>query len=434
MKDFTIYIGENRVTADLQLCPGKNLYTGKKPFEKQFGTIDSLEEDLLNVASGIYASDLAIKRNERENYLRSIKLKIEVVNIHAFERIKEKLESSLLILSRDNWQITFIEKKGTPSSQLNWNNKEGAVLLFSGGIDSMCAAADFLSKETELVLVSHNTHANKVVDKSQKNVHNTLETFFKKKINHSHIKVYGRKNESFSFPDPKDRENTQRTRSFLFLSIAALVTRRYNFNKILFMAENGQFAIHLPLNSSRVGPFSTHTADPNFVKYAEEMFKIVLSNDKFKIENPFLYKTKAEVVAVLPKGLHKEVALSASCWMISHVPGEKHCGICIPCISRRISLEYNGIKLKEYHNDIFKTGINLLNDDDTGKRNMIDYLEFIMRFKDITNQNRNDLIWDYPELINPYFDQNKAIDLYSRVSKQSFEVFKEYPNILKLLS
>ena len=433
MSSYKISVGETNFGANLQLCPSKNLYTGLQYFEKEFGVTDSLEKDLLNLASGVYAADLAVKRDDRENFLRTIELTVEVVNIHAFERIKDLLSNALLILSRDNWHIKFVEKNGRPVSGFQWQNKEGVVLLFSGGIDSMCAASDFISQKKDLVLVSHNTHANKVVDKSQRNVHKALESFYNTKVRHVHIKVYGRKSPTHSFPEPKHRENTQRTRSFLFLSLAALITKRCGFNKILFMAENGQFAIHLPLNSARVGPFSTHTADPNFVVQAQDIFRILLSNPEFKISNPFLYKTKAEVFAVMPKKLQQQVHNSASCWMISHIPGEKHCGICIPCISRRIALEYNGLKVKEYHTDIFTTDLNSLNDDDTGKRNLIDYLEFITKFKKVTPQNKDELICDFPELINPAIDEDKAMKLYERVSQQSFKVFQSYPNILRII-
>ena len=433
MNPFKIFVGEKMCSANLHLYPGKNLYSGIKYFEAEFGSADSLEIDVLNLASGIYAADLAVKRNEREDYLRTIQLTIEVVNIHPFLRIKSLLESSLLILSRDNWEIIFIEKKGIPVSGFEWGKNSGVVLLFSGGIDSMCAAADFIKTKKDLILVSHNTQANRVVDKSQRKVHAALESYYKRAVRHIHIKVYGRKNNEFHFPDPKERENSQRTRSFLFLSLAALITKRSGFNKVLYMAENGQFAIHLPLNSARVGPFSTHTADPNFVKNAENIFRILLSNPDFEITNPFLYKTKAEVVAILPNELKKEIHNSATCWMISHVPGEKHCGICIPCISRRIALEYNGINLKEYHSDIFNININTLSDDDTGRRNLTDYLEFISKFKKVTPQNKEELICDFPELINPAFDVDKAIKLYERVSQQSFKVFSNYPKVLKLL-
>jgi len=433
MRPFKISVGETNLGADLLLSPGKNLYTGIQPFITEFGNADSLEEDLLNVASGIYAADLAAKRDERENFLRTIELTVEVVNYHAFDRIKDLLSSALLILSRDNWLIKFVQKRGTPVSNFTWQNKEGAALLFSGGIDSMCAASDFLNHCRDLVLVSHNTQANKVVDKSQRNVHKILETYYKTKVKHVHIKVYGRNTATHKFPQANARENTQRTRSFLFLSIAALVTRRSGFNKVLYMAENGQFAIHLPLNSARVGPFSTHTADPNFVSQAQNLFQIVLRNQDFEISNPFLYKTKAEVFAVMPKKLQREVHISASCWMISHVPGEKHCGVCVPCISRRIALEYNKIKVNEYYTDIFRTDINKLDPENAGRKNLIDYLEFITQFKKVTPQNKASLIATFPDLINPSFDEERAIKMYERVSQQSFEVFKNYPKILSLL-
>src|SRR5690606_21825621 len=114
-------------------------------------------------------------------------------------------------------------------------------------------------------------------------------------------RVFGRNKGEFHFPTDEERENTQRTRSFLFLSLAALTARRVGFRKIISIAENGQFAIHLPLNPSRVGPFSTHTANPKFVDLAKEIFIKLLSLDNLVIENPFLYKTKGEVVSILDK-------------------------------------------------------------------------------------------------------------------------------------
>ncbi len=428
-----IMVGEKIRGYDLLLCPGKNLYTGINKFVEEFGDTNSLEEDLINLASGIFASDLAVKREDREHYIRNIEVGVEVVNLHLFERIKKDLEGALYVVSKDNWSIKFIQKKGVPTLAFDWQNKEGATLLFSGGIDSMCAASEFLKENKDLVLVSHNSHANHAVDNCQKKVHDTLEKFYKKAVKHIHIKVYGRNQPKYPFPKDELRENTQRTRSFLFLSLAALVTRRSNFNKILFMAENGQFAIHLPLNSARVGPFSTHTADPEFVALVERIFQLLLSNPDFEIKNPFLYKTKAEVFELLPDKLKKAANVSASCWMISRIPENKHCGYCIPCISRRISLEYNNIFFKEYHTDIFKTDLNKLSDTDDKRRNLIDYLEFISKFRNITDANKHELKYEFPELFNPAIDFDMAVNLYKRVSSQSYEILNKYPKVKKLI-
>jgi 7-cyano-7-deazaguanine synthase in queuosine biosynthesis len=418
---------------DFHLVPGKNLYTGVDKFTDEFGLPNSLEEDIINLASGIFGTDLCIKRQEREHYIRTIEVDIDVINLHLFERIKSSLEKALYIISKDNWTIQFKQKPGTPTTTIEWKNKEGAVLLFSGGIDSMCAASEFCKEKKDLVLVSHNSQANHVIDACQNNIHAAIESFYKIKIKHVHIKVFGRNHKTYAFPTDQSRENTQRTRSFLFLCLAALVTRRSGFNKILFMAENGQFAIHLPLNSARVGPFSTHTADPEFVIEMESIFKVLLTNPDFIIKNPFLFKTKAEVFSLLPTKLKKEAHISASCWMISRMPENKHCGYCIPCISRRIAIEYNNIEFKEYFVDIFRADINLLDENDDKKRNLIDYLEFILKFKDISEAKKIQIISDFPELINPSFNVDEAMQLYKRVSDQSFEVFKKYPKVQKLI-
>lgn len=426
-----IKVGEEGRGFAFHLVPGKNLYTGFKPFEREFGDVNSLEEDLLNVAAGVYGADLSIKRQEREQNIRSIELTIDVVNLHAFERVKKQIEKALFIVSRDNWTLNFTQKAGAAVSTFEWNKKDGSVLLFSGGLDSLSAATKFLSENKELVLLSHNSHGNTVVDDSQRNVHKSIEDFFKRNVRHIHIKVYGRKFEEFPFTE--DRENSQRTRSFLFLALATLVTRRCGFNKVLFMAENGQFAIHLPLNQSRVGPFSTHTADPYFVETIKSAFRQLLSNAQFEIQNPFLYLTKAEVIAIIPKAFRTNLKYSASCWMISRIPENKHCGYCVPCISRRIALEYHGVNIKEYDYDLFKADLNALSNDDDRKRNIVDYLEFISKFKKVTVANKDQILMEFPELYNQNIDVGLALKLYERISQQSYKVLSSYPTIQKIL-
>jgi hypothetical protein len=200
------------------------------------------------------------------------------------------------------------------------------------------------------------------------------------------------------------------------------------------MAENGQFAIHLPLTSARAGAFSTHTADPRFVTLMESIFKTLLSNPGFELINPFLFLTKAEVFGSMPGPLRKAAIVSASCWMISRIPGNKHCGYCIPCISRRIAIEFHNLKFKEYHIDIFKSAITKLDDADDKKRNLTDYLEFITRFSDVTDANRHRLFAQFPELYYTGVESSKVIELYERVARQSLEVINKYPKVKKLLA
>jgi len=169
------------------------------------------------------------------------------------------------------------------------------------------------------------------------------------------------------------------------------------------------------------------------VQRIQNLFRAILDNDRFEISNPFNYKTKAEVFAVMPEELQRRADLSASCWMISRNAEGKHCGYCVPCISRRIAIEYNGHKFNEYETDIFKTDVSKLPETKDQKRNLIDYLEFILKFRSVTKANRLNILNTFPELYNPAINPDDAIDLYKRVSEQSFEVLNRYPKVMKLI-
>lgn len=427
-----IEVKDKTSSKSLDLITGENLYNGENAFKVSFDDTTSLEIDLLNVASGIFAADLAIKRDELEDYIRTIEINIEVVNIHAFERVKDLLEEALFVLSSDNWSIKFIAVDGKPEESRSWFNKKGTVLLFSGGLDSLSGVVHFKNLNSDLVLVSH-INKNRAVEESQKGVLKLLNNFYKTEFEYYPYRVFGRNKGDFHFPKDVERENTQRTRSLLFLSLAALTARRVGFRKIISIAENGQFAIHLPLNPSRVGPFSTHTANPKFVDLAKEIFMKLLSLDNLEIVNPFLYKTKGEVVSILDDKIANNANKSISCWKASRVSAKNHCGECIPCLSRRISLEYNGVHLDEYSRDLLTENILSLPPEDNGKRNLVDFLEFISKFKDYKDSDLDNLLIQFPDLYNESIDEKEALRMYSRMSVQAYSVFDNYPEVKKMM-
>ncbi|MGE3523188.1 MAG: 7-cyano-7-deazaguanine synthase, partial [Candidatus Dadabacteria bacterium] len=176
----------------------------------------------------------------------------------------------------------------------------------------------------------------------------------------------------------------------------------------------------------------THTADPRYLLLMEELFQFILGNPNLEIINPFQYKTKSEVFGLLPKKLQQASIDTISCWKYSRL--KMHCGICIPCIARRIAIESNGLSFNEYHEDLFNSDINKLGDDNTGKRNLIDYLEFVHKLHHLVPATIQDFIYnDAPELLNDCIDQTLAMDMYRRLAQESIDVFKQYPNICKLM-
>jgi len=418
----------------LTLETGRNISLNLEPFA-ELGVLDSLDDDLVRLAAYVFAGDLAIKRHEREQHLRSITLRVPVVNIQAFERVRKLVEKALMTLSTDNWTIEFVPLLGrAPASNRSWPTKTTSTLLFSGGLDSFAGSLFLLKSEPVITLVSHVSH-NRHVKSSQSKLAKVVREFTGKDIKHLQISVFGRNHGGLTFPTDSDREDTQRTRSFLFTALAAIAARLEGSRRVLVMAENGQFAIHLPLSEARIGSFSTHTAHPKFLAQMQELLRQLFVCDDLEVTNPFVFHTKGEVVGFIPKELRRKIHDSTSCWRAARMATtHTHCGECVPCLCRRIALETHGIKLSEYQRDLLTENIGTLPPDDLGKRNLMDLCQFIMLFggpHKITSEEQ--LCYEFPELFDPDLNAAKIIAMYRRFAVEALNIFQKYPKVKVLL-
>lgn len=417
---------------DLLLHPGKNLRNGRRELSKEFKNLTTLEIDLLNVASSIFACDIAFRRGEREKISRQIDLTIPVVNHAIFDSVQEKLQYALYFLCHDAWKIRFLPSEGMPEATKVWKQEnDGVVLLFSGGLDAFSAAIYLGDKNKNVELVSHIT-ANPTVRGAQENLYSYLQTEYPDQFNHTSVYVSGRKTKEYEFPSDTEREDSQRTRSFLFLTLAGIISRRKGVQDIVYIAENGQLAIHLPLTAARISAFSTYTAHPEFLNEMESLLDKILGYP-ISIKNPYLYKTKAEVIKNIATNHSEIIKQTISCWKASRIRGNKHhCGICIPCLIRRIAFEYSASPLPEYRNDIFREEVANLPPDHEGKRNIAELGEFIKIFETVGSQ--AELEEFYPDLVNDHFDAEQAANMYTRFAKEARTVFNRYPNLRKFLA
>jgi 7-cyano-7-deazaguanine synthase in queuosine biosynthesis len=310
---------------------------------------------------------------------------------------------------------------------------EGKVLLFSGGLDSIAAAILYGESGERIHLASHVT-ANPVIRNAQQSTFGYLNDRFPAKFSYRPFRVSctDRTKDGFPFPKDSEREPTQRTRSVLFLALAALVARRNGLEDIVVIAENGQMAIHLPLTTSRIGAFSTHTAHPEFVRMMSELLSTLLDYP-INIHNPFLYMTKAEVVAATVKRHREVIEGTVSCWKASRVGGDKkHCGYCVPCLSRRIALETHGLELPEYQTDLLREEVSRLDTEHEGKRNLVEVIEFVSTFGGSRSQ--TDLEWEYPDLLlGEEIDATAAVEMYRRFARETLDVFDHYPSVKAIM-
>ena len=85
----------------------RDVITGKKDLEAAFGTITTLELDLLTIAAAIFAVDRGEKRGEREDFARVLELQIPVVNIGRLQPLMSIVEQTLRLLSNDTWDVAL---------------------------------------------------------------------------------------------------------------------------------------------------------------------------------------------------------------------------------------------------------------------------------------------------------------------------------------
>jgi 7-cyano-7-deazaguanine synthase in queuosine biosynthesis len=415
----------------LLLRPDWNLRTGVSDFAASFTEPTTLERDLLTVAAAIYACDLAFKRGEREEVTRSIELTIPVANFHAFERLNDRLTYILWLLSHDNWTVKFRRMRGAAAEEeTEWAQSKGRTLLFSGGLDSLAGAVDLFDEfGVEGVQLASHVTANPVTRQSQESLAGYLEGAYRASLRRVVVRTGGRNHRGYEFPSDDEREETQRTRSFMFLTIAALAARRSGKSEVVMIAENGQMAIHLPLSAARIGAFSTHTAHPEFVHLVGEFFTELLGFP-IRVVNPYLYKTKAETIAKLVSQHREAVKMSVSCWRGSRLSRDfNHCGECVPCLIRRVSTEFNWLVLPEYARDLLGLDINALATNDEGRRNVTELAEFAYTFD---SRRDAEIEFDYPDLFNVHIDRDQAIAMYRRFAGEARQVLDKYSGIKSL--
>ncbi len=401
---------------------GGNLKTGEGDLASEFGPLTSLESDLLALAASIFAADRATARAEREDYCRNIELRVPIVNTARFLPLVPTVERVLRLLSNDGWTLVLRQLGGQPERSFQSHASSGKTLLFSGGLDSLAAAIELGREAATLELVSHRTR-NSATDTAQRAL---AERLLRSGYNIRHRQFFVSSADGGPTNLQHAVENSQRTRSFVFLVLGALVARRTGNYELLYLAENGQMAIHLPLTSARIGAFSTHTAHPNVLAAMQEFLTRAL-DVPIRIENPYLYRTKREVTEIVSRNLLDAIPETTSCWRNARLPaGATHCGDCVPCQVRRLALEAIGSDPTRYARDLWSEPVAALPPGDDGRRNLADLAEFAVRFASGT---REELMSEFPELYSRAFDGEAAIAMYKRFAGEAITVLRRYPNL-----
>jgi 7-cyano-7-deazaguanine synthase in queuosine biosynthesis len=381
-------------STDINLLPDDfngitaNVLFGYEKFVKAPDEIPKRVLDLLQIASYVFCADRMANRGSRESvtnsgWARTFNFKIPVHDLPFWddESVKKMLNDALSFMTGDRrYDFTFFEAQ-EPIVQLSLfskaeselvNAKDADVMLFSGGLDSLAGAIERLNQNPnrKLCFVSHESSP------TSKSIQN--------KLTENLGQTYGDRIIRYRFEcrnkDMKTKEETQRTRMFLFSAIAFAICDRLNKSE-MFIYENGVTSINLPIQIDTINARASRTTHPKTIGLLERFYRLL--NPRFEIVTPYRANTKAEIVEKFRTyGAKNFIPSSVSCSTTRNKPqGTPHCGTCSQCIDRRFAMYAVGL---DEEDDNYETDF-ILDDNNNELRNrLLNMLMFVNRIKNLT--------------------------------------------------
>ena len=361
--------------------------------------------DLLEIAAYVFCADRRVARGsknslEYHSWSRSFHFVIKVRDFDFWNKpdVKEKLKKALVFMSGDQvYHFTFQPGHSTPPADLFDSEifqiepqQDMKVILFSGGLDSLAGIVKRLERSSDqLCLISHRSGQPRTA-KTQDRLINALNKRYPKRIQYYKFDC--------SLRGIRAREETQRTRIFLYTSIAYALSYALSQREI-FVYENGITSINFPKRQDQMNARASRTTHPKTITLVEDFFSEI-DQSKIKIETPFLWKTKTDIFPILDEVGGKDLITSTvSCSQtFQHLDQQTHCGGCSQCIDRRFAAYSSEL------DDVDEGGIYALDfitdniEKNEVKTTLIDYFRQAKNFAEWNLQNFSSKMFN--ELVN----------------------------------
>ena len=279
--------------------------------EKMVQDIPQIMHDLLEIATYIYCGDQNVSRGGLSQFEYSRKwnrclyfeIPVREHDIWSDPNITRLLEETLSFLSDDTYSFKFHPMVcGKEPEFLDFKehspgiSQAEEVVLFSGGLDSFAGALDeLLAKKAHVILVSH--QSNNKMKRLQHVLHEYLSDLPGQKQKAFHAPVMINKGKRLT------RETSQRSRSFLYATLGAVVANMFGLSRVKFY-ENGVVSCNLPFDGQTPQARRTRSTHPKVLADLSTLFSELIGDD-FVFENPYFSKTKTDVLEKI-KELHHE--------------------------------------------------------------------------------------------------------------------------------
>lgn len=198
---------------------------------------------------GVWAADKLLPRHQAPDaWARQIVLSLPTTS--AWSRLLPRFADLLNFLTGDDWTLKGREARIHLGLAGVWPHswRPRAVVLFSGGLDSLVGAIDLLEMGQQVLLVSHYDFGQ--LASIQQALAGALAGHYgPERLQHLALRV--------QFPEAP--ELTLRSRSLLYLALGVAAAAAFSKDTPLVIPENGWVSYNPPLTANRLGSYSTRT-------------------------------------------------------------------------------------------------------------------------------------------------------------------------------
>jgi len=399
--------------------------------------VGPVSSDLLKIAAYAYSADRQISRGGSadlygKDWQREFTVYLPVARPGTWEACNDHLSETLEFASGDKWLFRFSQAEAAIQQvPLQFDPNETAqdpdcVCLLSGGLDSLCGAVESVTQGRRPLLVGHSPAFN------VRNRRTNLIREMRRVLGGSW--QFPQVSAAVSRTDGRDsKEDTQRTRSFLYAALGAIFAERLGLPDVL-LADNGVVSLNLPISPQLVGTLASRSTHPKFIRLFNSLLCGLYDNPP-TISNPLWSRTRAETLEVLSSpDLRGLVSQTVSCSKTRlQVPEKRHCGVCSQCIDRRFATAAARL---EKEDDLGRYALDFFRDSlppGDGRTMVLSYHAFCLKVAGLSGER---IFQEYPELFecvtpgspNQRVEAQALVDMLHRHAATVLRVTEEQIN------
>jgi 7-cyano-7-deazaguanine synthase in queuosine biosynthesis len=307
----------------------------------------SVIADVIDLAVAIHASDRLTLQDPRQPQIQlKVVIPIRHPEIMNQSSLNQQLCELLQWATGKKWIFEF-ERRSQPgrcieNEHLLWSSDPDVaeVSLWSGGLDALAGLYTRLKQSPANSFALFGSGSNDNNHDRQQHVFHGLHHLFPNRLDLCRTPI------RFDKSGHIEKNPFSRARGIVFMLLGSAYAYLRGL-RVLHVYENGIGAINLPYRKSAVGLDHTRSVHPEALR-GVGLLMSELIGENFKVHNPFLFKTKTEMIKALAEDAHTElIPLTSSCDSPHRKPQQPtQCGYCSSCILRKQALAASQVEDK----------------------------------------------------------------------------------------